>query len=609
MPRWGLTEEMRKTKPWGLSKGVLEAGKVFTDPVHDDVYLTEIEMRIVASRPFQRLRRVRQLGTTLLVYPGATHTRFAHSLGALQAVQDLLDRAVDQGQGPHGVPDLIAQWRDDRSLESELSRATVLARLGALLHDICHVPFGHSIEDEMGILNSHDNNRERLNGVWGEFEAPLQRELSREKLWGQLEAIIAPDLLARERKVSKDDVIESMNYPFVADLVGNTICADLIDYLWRDHLNTGLPMTLGKRFLSSFFVTPEGMQKFHRRRMVLNIARHQRQGEKGNLQRGPSPERTDTVSELLKYLRYRYELTERVLSHHAKLRADAMIGKMMLLWRDHLVAEAGGDPDRAFTGSARAKDRDAAETATAEVEREMMRRGDDGLLEYLGALGRTKGEVDPHRMAPVALLADGVQNRNLFKAAGRCPAARAPARKLVEYYTKPEDRLRLEREVAHYAGIPPWKLAIWLPPRDMGLKIARVLVFDGISVMPFNEYEEQGRRRGEEINDAHRQLWAISLFVDESVTAEEREQLRVRLAQLYEIVWDRMDEDYISEKTEDWPDELAAKRVARAHGKHGNGYLKLLENAEPVQARGGDGNETFAATVAHFEALAESTWT
>ena len=73
-------------------------------------------------------------------------------------------------------------------------------------------------------------------------------------------------------------------------------------------------------------------------------------------------------------------------------------------------------------------------------------------------------------------------------------------------------------------GTLSWKLAIWLPPRDMGLKIARVLVFDGISVMPFDEYEEQGRRRGEEINDAHRQLWAISLFVDETVTAEDREE-------------------------------------------------------------------------------------
>jgi HD superfamily phosphohydrolase len=89
-------------------------GKVITDPVHGDIVLMPIEMRIVDSPPFQRLRRVRQLGTTHLVYPGASHSRFSHSLGALKAVQALLDAVLSQRLGLHSTPDLVTQWYPGR---------------------------------------------------------------------------------------------------------------------------------------------------------------------------------------------------------------------------------------------------------------------------------------------------------------------------------------------------------------------------------------------------------------------------------------------------------------------------------------------------------------
>jgi HD superfamily phosphohydrolase len=55
----------------------------------------ELERRLVDSPPFQRLRRVKQLGSTHLVHPGATHTRFSHSLGAVAVAQMLIDIAVN----------------------------------------------------------------------------------------------------------------------------------------------------------------------------------------------------------------------------------------------------------------------------------------------------------------------------------------------------------------------------------------------------------------------------------------------------------------------------------------------------------------------------------
>src|SRR3954447_14881674 len=91
VPQWGLTEEMRRQAPWGLADEWLAAGKVLTDPVHGDIHLNQLEVAVVDSSSFQRLRRIHQLGTVPLVYPGATHSRFSHSLGALRVVQDLFD--------------------------------------------------------------------------------------------------------------------------------------------------------------------------------------------------------------------------------------------------------------------------------------------------------------------------------------------------------------------------------------------------------------------------------------------------------------------------------------------------------------------------------------
>ena len=56
---------------------------VLRDPVHDDIYLTHEELAVLDTPEMQRLRGVKQLGTAYLVYPGAVHTRFDHSIGTL----------------------------------------------------------------------------------------------------------------------------------------------------------------------------------------------------------------------------------------------------------------------------------------------------------------------------------------------------------------------------------------------------------------------------------------------------------------------------------------------------------------------------------------------
>ena len=71
------------------------------DPIYGFVKLDAQEMDIVNSEYYQRLRRIKQLSLTDMVYPGATHTRFEHSLGVVQMASDMFDRIVGKVENLH----------------------------------------------------------------------------------------------------------------------------------------------------------------------------------------------------------------------------------------------------------------------------------------------------------------------------------------------------------------------------------------------------------------------------------------------------------------------------------------------------------------------------
>src|SRR3954462_5939734 len=97
--------------------------KIINDPVYGFIRFPEPELIRVIDHPwFQRLRHIKQMGLADLVYPGAEHTRFAHSLGACH----LMGKALDELKTKDISPDKD-EW--------------IAARLAALLHDIGHGPF------------------------------------------------------------------------------------------------------------------------------------------------------------------------------------------------------------------------------------------------------------------------------------------------------------------------------------------------------------------------------------------------------------------------------------------------------------------------------------
>src|SRR4051812_24712076 len=105
--------------------------KIVNDPVYGFIRFPEPELMRVIDHPwFQRLRNIKQMGLAQLVYPGAVHTRFAHSLGACHLMGKALDELKAKG---------VNTSKDEY----------LAARLAALLHDVGHGPFSHSLEEEL----------------------------------------------------------------------------------------------------------------------------------------------------------------------------------------------------------------------------------------------------------------------------------------------------------------------------------------------------------------------------------------------------------------------------------------------------------------------------
>ena len=115
------------------------------DPVHNFILLDTDERRVLDSRPLQRLRHIHQLALSYLVYPGATHRRFEHALGTMELAtrvfdvvtrQDLIHPAISQVVPEITPRDQLAYWRR-------------VLRIAALCHDVGHLPFSHTAEQEV----------------------------------------------------------------------------------------------------------------------------------------------------------------------------------------------------------------------------------------------------------------------------------------------------------------------------------------------------------------------------------------------------------------------------------------------------------------------------
>lgn len=180
----------------------LEEEKVFKDPVHRYVHVRDrVIWDLIGTKEFQRLRRIKQLGTTFLTFHGAEHSRFNHSLGVYEIVRRIID-------------DVFAsrpEWNPDERL---------LTLCAALLHDLGHGPFSHSFEKVFALDHEHFSQEAILGAT--EVNAVLSK--------------VSADFPKKVAEV----IAKTYENKLVVSLISSQIDADRMDYLQRDAYFTGV---------------------------------------------------------------------------------------------------------------------------------------------------------------------------------------------------------------------------------------------------------------------------------------------------------------------------------------------------------------------------------
>ncbi|MCI1987123.1 MAG: HD domain-containing protein [Lactobacillus sp.] len=186
-----------------MTPELLPREKVFRDPVHNYIHVQyRVLLDLINTPEFQRLRRIKQLGVASLVFQGAEHSRFTHSLGVYEITRQICDNfAANYPQ----------EWDDSERL---------VALCAALLHDIGHGPYSHTFEHIFGT----------------DHEAITRRILLDDSTQvNQILRHVAPDFPAKVASV----IDHTYPNPQVVQMISSQIDADRMDYLLRDAYNTG----------------------------------------------------------------------------------------------------------------------------------------------------------------------------------------------------------------------------------------------------------------------------------------------------------------------------------------------------------------------------------
>ncbi|MGO1922244.1 MAG: HD domain-containing protein [Jeotgalicoccus sp.] len=183
------------------SRKQLQEEKVFKDPVHRYVHVRDqVIWDLVKTKEFQRLRRIKQLGTLYLAFHSAEHSRFNHSLGVYEIVRRMIENFEE-----------YPEWDNNDRL---------LALSAALLHDLGHGPFSHTFEDIFH--TDHEEYTKKIILEDTEVNAVLSK--------------VSPDF---PREVAE---VINKTHPnkLVISMISSQIDADRMDYLQRDSFYTGV---------------------------------------------------------------------------------------------------------------------------------------------------------------------------------------------------------------------------------------------------------------------------------------------------------------------------------------------------------------------------------
>ncbi len=213
----------------------LDTGKAIRDPIWGHIHVPHYLVPLVDAEEFQRLRDISQLGHVLLVYPGARHSRFEHSLGVFHITGQFLRRLV------------LA----DPPLDVTTDDARVLLA-ASLLHDVGHYPFCHVLEEMQMFFSDHE---ERGRQIILDASTEVNRALN----LAETDPLRVANVIDyRNQNVSIPD--EDLR---LAHILSGTLDPDKIDYLLRDARYCGVPFGESvnrDRLLGSITYDPKGQR-------------------------------------------------------------------------------------------------------------------------------------------------------------------------------------------------------------------------------------------------------------------------------------------------------------------------------------------------------------
>jgi len=218
----------------------------FRDPIHTFISVRTDERRVIDSMPFQRLRNIHQLALTYLVYPGATHKRFEHSLGVMELASRIFDVVTNSQNIFHDTVRKIVPDEEGKQYWKSV------IRMAALCHDLGHLPFSHAAEKEL-LPSGYDHERltvdiirsEEMNNIWTTMTPPLRADDIAKLAVGA--AHVAPLELTTWEAILSEIII------------GDAFGADRMDYLLRDSYHAGVQYGVydHHRLISSLRILPE----------------------------------------------------------------------------------------------------------------------------------------------------------------------------------------------------------------------------------------------------------------------------------------------------------------------------------------------------------------
>jgi HD superfamily phosphohydrolase len=551
------------------------------DQIHGDVRYDPLAVALLNTQALQRLGRIYQLGYAHLVYRGGTHTRLSHVMGASHVAGQLVDllrqnylEAKDLPRGAIDPDEFLPKGRDKGGHDARWDVLRYLVRWAGLLHDVGHIPLGHTLEDEFdGIYVKHDDFASlRIPYLWNEAspgqDSEIRRVFRREDLLpdsfrtvgiGGEQAWQTVMLICLHKEKGTQDggrdafseVLEDGDestvpflrilkealsrtagktfFPYIADIVGNTICADYLDYLRRDPSNVGLDVLRDDRVASRFFV---GKASNGLLRMALALT--DRRGKP----------RLDTCTGVVELVRQRFRFAEIIYYHKTKVAASAMLAKVFSLvgkpdevGRSSTTIEIDEIPDltqSVLSGGPKSL------TALREkyspsclLDPEI---GDETLLLWLQdrawkTLEEARQGKDPKRVTGCLRglsLLQAIVRRNLYKVCftidQKTFSEFSPGSKLeseverriqgtLQRFRKDvTTRTDLETRMASAAGWPDDSLLLYVPPRKSQAKGIETGALDGGDVVTLGTHPAV-KEQVSSLNESYKGLWRIILLV------------------------------------------------------------------------------------------------